>query len=142
MRLNPQISPETIVALRAQYGLDQPLPVRYARWMAAVTRGDFGYSIAYNTPVAPLLWAHAQNTLLLTATATLLTWLIAVPLGVLTAASRGRLLDKVVAVGSSFLISVPEIVVAIALLALAVRTRVVPVGGMRSLGLHAASTCV
>src|SRR5437660_7820008 len=75
MRLNPQISPETIVALRARYGLDQPLPVRYARWMAAVTRGDFGYSIAYNTPVAPLLWAHAQNTLLLIATATLLTWL-------------------------------------------------------------------
>jgi len=140
MRLNPQISPETISALRARYGLDQPLAVRYVRWMAAVAHGDFGYSIAYNAPVAPLLWARAKNTLLLTATATLLTWLIAVPVGVLTAASRGRLLDKVVAVGSSFLISVPEIVVAIALLALAVRTRVVPVGGMRSLGLQEAST--
>ncbi len=49
MRLNPQISPETIAALRTRYGLDQPLPVRYVRWMAAVIRGDFGYSIAYNT---------------------------------------------------------------------------------------------
>src|SRR5438552_1413310 len=76
MRLNPQISPETIAALRARYGLDQPLPVRYARWMTAVVRGDFGYSIVYNTSVAPLLRARAQNTLLLTATATLLTWLI------------------------------------------------------------------
>ena len=134
MRLNPQISPETISALRARYGLDQPLAVRYARWMAALVRGDFGYSIAYNTPVAPLLWARAKNTLLLTATAMFLTWLISVPLGVLTAASRGRWLDKVVGVGSSLLISIPEIVVAIALLALAVRTRIVPVGGMRSLG--------
>ncbi len=66
MRLNPRISPETISALRARYGLDQPLAVRYARWMAALAHGDFGYSIAYNTPVAPLLWARAKNTLLLT----------------------------------------------------------------------------
>ncbi len=140
MRLNPQISPETISALRARYGLGQPLAVRYARWMAAVVRGDFGYSIAYNTPVAPLLWARARNTLLLTATATLLTWLIAVPLGVSTAASRGRWLDKVVAVGSSLLISIPEIVIVIALLALAVRSRMVPVGGMRSLAFQELST--
>jgi peptide/nickel transport system permease protein len=140
MRLNPQISPETISALRARYGLDQPLAVRYARWMAAVVRGDFGYSIAYNTPVAPLLWARAKNTLLLTATATLLTWLLAVPMGVLTAASRGRWLDKVVAVGSSLLISIPEIVIVIALLALAVRSRMVPVGGMRSLAFQELST--
>jgi len=140
MRLNPQISPETITALRARYGLDKPLAVRYARWMAALVRGDFGYSIAYNSPVAPLLWARAKNTLLLTGTATFLIWLIAVPLGVLTAASRGTWLDKVVAVGSSFLISIPEIVLAIALLALAVRTRVVPVGGMRSLDFQDLST--
>ncbi len=140
MRLNPQISPETITALRARYGLDKPLAVRYGRWMAALVRGDFGYSIAYNSPVAPLLWARAKNTLLLTGTATFLIWLIAVPLGVLTAASRGTWLDKVVAVGSSFLISIPEIVIAIALLALAVRTRIVPVGGMRSLDFHDLST--
>ncbi len=140
MRLNPQISPETITALRARYGLDKPLAVRYGRWMAALVRGDFGYSIAYNSPVAPLLWARAKNTLLLTGTATFLIWLIAVPLGVLTAASRGTWLDKVVAVGSSFLISIPEIVIAIALLALAVRTRVVPVGGMRSLDFQELST--
>src|SRR5438445_13068639 len=100
--------------------------------MAALVRGDFGYSIAYNTPVAPLLWARAKNTLLLTATAMFLTWLISVPLGVLTAASRGRCLDKVVGVGSSMLISIPEIVLAIALLPLAVRTGIVRVGGLRS----------
>jgi len=140
MRLNPQISPETITGLRARYGLDKPLAVRYGRWIAALVRGDFGYSIAYNSPVAPLLWARAKNTLLLTGTATFLIWLIAVPLGVLTAASRGTWLDKVVAVGSSFLISIPEIVLAIALLALAVRTRVVPVGGMRSLDFQDLST--
>src|SRR5207249_11708963 len=65
MRLNPQIAPETIVMLRAHYGLDQPLLVRYSRWMNSVIHGDFGYSIAYNTPVAPLLWTRAKHTLLL-----------------------------------------------------------------------------
>ncbi len=134
MRLNPQISPETIANLRLQYGLDQPLPVRYGRWIKSVAHGDFGYSVAYNAPVAPLLWTRAKSTLLLTSTATLLTWLIGVPLGVWTASLRGKLLDRVIGTGSSLLISVPEIVIAVALLAAVVRWRVVPVGGMMSLG--------
>ena len=82
MRLNPQISPETISALRSHYGLDQPLLVRYGRWMKSALHADLGYSIAYNTPVAPLLWSRAKNTLLLTTTALLLTWMMSVPLGV------------------------------------------------------------
>src|SRR5205807_8238075 len=94
----------------------------------------------YNSPVAPLLWTRAKNTLLLTGTATVLVWLIAVPLAAWTAASHGRWLDKAAAVVSSVLISGPEIVIAIALLALAVRTRLVPVGGMRSRGFQELST--
>src|SRR5260370_16827554 len=108
MRLNPQISPETITALRARYGLDKPLAVRYGRWMAALVRGDFGYSIAYNSPVAPLLWARAKNTLLLTGTATFLIWLIAVPLALLTAPSPRPCLYKAFPFGTSFLISIPD----------------------------------
>src|ERR1700757_2285705 len=103
MRLNPQISPETISTLRAHYGLDQPLLVRYGRWLAAVVRGDLGFSIAYNGAVAPLLWDRAKNTLLLTTTAMWITWLIAVPVGVWTAAWRGRWLDRFVDVGNSLL---------------------------------------
>ena len=133
MRLNPQISPETISALRSHYGLDRPLPIRYARWAGSVVRGDFGYSLAYNAPVAPLLWSRAKNTLLLTSFAMLLTWLIGVPLGLWSGSSRGRLPDKAIGVISSFLVSVPEIVIALALLALAVRSRAIPVGGMASL---------
>ena len=134
MRLNPQISPETISGLRARYGLDQPLLVRYSRWLTSVVNGDFGFSVAYNSPVAPLLWSRALNTLLLTTTAMLLTWLMGVPLGVWSAAYRGRWLDRVVEAGNSLLISIPEIVIALALLALAVRSRVVPIGGMISIG--------
>jgi peptide/nickel transport system permease protein len=132
MRVNPQISPDTIARLRAQYGLDQPLVVRYEHWMKSLLRGDLGYSIAYNTPVAPLLWSRARNTLLLAITAMILTWLISIPLGMWAAARRGGLLDRTITVVSSLLIAVPEVVIALAFLALAARWRWAPVGGMVS----------
>ena len=132
MRLNPQISPETIAGLRSQYGLDRPLFVRYGRWVKSALHADFGYSIAYNVPVGPLLWSRAKNTLLLTSTALVLTWLISVPLGVWTASQRGGFLDKAVTLVTSFLVSVPEIVIAVGLLALVVRWRILRVGGMTS----------
>lgn len=133
MRLNPQISPETISSLRSRYGLDQPLVVRYGRWLRSALHADFGYSIAYNAPVAPLLWSRAKNTLLLATTGVLLTWLISIPLGVWAAARSGRMLDKSVRVASSLLVSIPEVVIAVALLAIVVRWRVLPVGGMTSM---------
>jgi len=133
MRLNPQISPETISSLQSRYGLDRPLIVRYARWVKSAAHADFGYSMAYNVPVAPLLWGRAKNTLLLTTTAMLLTWLVSVPLGVWTAARRSCMLDKGVRVTSSLLVSIPEVVIAVALLAIVVRWRILPVGGMRSI---------
>ncbi len=134
MRVNPQISPDTIARLRAQYGLDQPLIVRYGHWMKSLMHADLGYSIAYNTPVAPLLWSRARNTLLLTITAMILTWLISIPLGMWAASRRGGLLDRSITVVSSLLIAVPEVVIALALLALAARWRFAPVGGMVSSG--------
>ncbi|HVO62603.1 MAG TPA: ABC transporter permease [Terriglobales bacterium] len=130
MRENPQISPETISVLRARYGLDQPLTMRYAKWVVAAAHGDLGYSIAYNAPVAPLLRQRVKNTLLLTTTAMCLTWLIAVPLGVWSAACRRRWVDRLIGTGASFLISVPEVVMAVGLLAWAVRSRALALGGM------------
>jgi len=139
MRLNPQVSPETIASLRSHYGLDQPLVIRYGRWLRAAARGDLGYSIAYNLPVAPLLWSRAQNTLFLSIIALLVTWIISVPLGVFAGDRRGGLLDKLVIAISSFLVSVPELVIAIALLAIAVRWRILHVGGMMSADFEALS---
>ena len=134
MQLNPQISPETVAALRAQYGLDEPLPMRYLRWLQSVLKGEFGFSFAYNRPAAPLLWSRARNTLFLTVTATLLAWLIAIPLGVWSAAQQGRWTDRLLAGGTSTLLAVPDLVLALGLLLLAVRTGYFPAGGMLSPG--------
>lgn len=133
MKLNPQISPQTSTALRAQYGLDQPLAVRYLRWVESVTHGEWGYSFAYNLPVSSLLPIRARNTLALTLAATVLAWAIAIPLGIWSAYRNGRWEDRFTMGATSFLLSVPELVFAIGLLFLAVRTHALPAGGMQSL---------
>lgn len=134
MKLNSQISPGTVAALRSQYGLDQPLPVRYGRWVKSVLKGEWGYSFAYNVSVRSLLGVRARNTLLLTALATVLAWLIAVPLGVWISNRPGRWGDRLTMGGTSLLLSVPELVVVLGLLYLVVRTHALPVGGMVSVG--------
>ena len=93
LKLNPQISPETVKGLTIQYGLDRPLPVRYEHWLASAARGEFGYSLSYRCAVGSLLWWRARNTLLLAGLATLLAWTIAVPWGVVEALHRGDWID-------------------------------------------------
>jgi peptide/nickel transport system permease protein len=133
MRVNPQISPQTIASLRAQYGLDRPLPVRYMRWVRSVVQGEWGYSFAYNVPVSQLIWARARNTLGLTVVAALLAWLVSIPLGIYAAVGRDRWGDRVTVAGSSALLSVPDLLLALGLLRLAIHTKAFPVGGMTSI---------
>jgi peptide/nickel transport system permease protein len=140
MRLNNhQISDQTLAVLRAQYGLDQSVPVRYLHWVKATLHGDFGFSFAYNVPVAGLIWPRVQHTVLLTGPALIISWLIAVPLGVLAAANRQAWLDRVFAAGTSLFLSVPDILLALLALLIALSTRRFPVGGMTSAGLDPAS---
>jgi peptide/nickel transport system permease protein len=134
MRLDPRISEATLRALRARHGLDRPLPERYARWAASLARGELGYSFAYGSPVAPLLWPRVRNTLLLTGTATALAWALAIPIWVWWAAARGAFARRGLAVLMAVLLALPDILLALALLLLAVRTGWFPTGGMTSVG--------
>jgi peptide/nickel transport system permease protein len=139
MRLNPQISPETVAALRTQYQLDRPLPVRYGRWVNSLLHGEMGFSFAYNSPVAPLLWVRARNTLLLTITATLIAWAMALPLGIWGATTLGRLPDRSITGATAILLVLPDLVIALGLLILAVRSGWFPTGGMVSVGYESLS---
>jgi len=134
MRLNPQMSAERLRALRAEYQVDRPMAVRYIRWVGAVVHGNLGFSFAYNTPVAPLLWARARNTLLLTGTATLLVWMLALPLGVWSAERLGRPADVTLSWATAVLLIVPDLALSLGLLVLAVRSGWLPTGGMVSVG--------
>jgi len=132
MRLNPQIAPETVAALRARYEVDRPLPLRYAAWVNSVLHGEMGFSFAYNSPVAPLLLVRARNTLLLTVTSTLLAWGIALPLGVWSADRLGHLPDRMLSWGTAALMAIPDLGLALGLLMLSVITGWFPAGGMTS----------
>jgi peptide/nickel transport system permease protein len=134
MQNDPRVTPETLAALRAQNGLDRPLPVRYATWLKSVALGEFGYSLAYHGPVAPLLRQRIPATLLLTAAATFLAWLLALPLGIWSAARRGSWTDGSLKVILSFFLATPELLLAIMLLALAVQTGCLPAGGRNTPG--------
>jgi peptide/nickel transport system permease protein len=132
MRLNPQISPETIAGLRAQYGLDQPLPMRYVHWLGSIVHGRLGYSFAYNLPVSDLLAPRIRNTLLLTIPALVLAWLIAVPLGVWAAYRKGSWIDRIFSAGTSSLLALPDVLLALLVLLFALRSGIFPAGGMSS----------
>jgi len=134
MRLNPQISQHTVEGIRSEYGLDRPLPIRYERWLRAMLKGNLGYSVASNSAVAPLLRVRARNTLLLSGTATLLAWLLALPIGVWSAAKRGSWVDRIGSVATSTILTVPDLLLFLGLLLLAARTGWFPTGGMFSPG--------
>ena len=132
LRLSPGISASALDTLRERYGLDDPVAVRYWRWIQSVVRGEFGFSLLYERPVGPLLRERAANTLLLTVTATAVAWCLAVPIGAWSAGRRGRLSDRATGVVVTALLALPDLLLALGLLLIAVRLGGLPLGGMTS----------
>jgi peptide/nickel transport system permease protein len=131
-QLNPNLSPETLHSLRLQYGLDKPFPARYGHWLASVVRGDFGYSLSYNQPVARLILPRLANTLLLAIPSLVVCWLIALFLGVLLAGYGGGWATRIFSLGTSTLLATPDVLLALVALLFAAKTRLLPAGGMSS----------
>jgi peptide/nickel transport system permease protein len=134
LKLDPRVAPATIEALREQYGENRSFPEKYGHWLRGIAQGDFGFSVTHNAPVGGLLWPRARNTLFLTITATTLAWLIAVPLGAWAASREGTWPDRVIAASTTTLLGIPDLVLGLGLLLIAVRTGYFPTGGMVSVG--------
>lgn len=132
-RLDPRISASTLQELNSRYGLDRPLLVRYGDWLLAAAHGDLGLSFAYATPVSTLLLPRIRNTLILSFSAALISWAIAVLLGVWAAANENGALDRLLSAVTSALIAVPDVLWVTALLLFAIRSRLLPAGGMSSI---------
>lgn len=96
---------EAIDAKRLELHLNDPLPVQYVTWLGGALHGDFGRSFRSYTPVSDLYLSRIGATALLASVATLLSLIVGLPLGVLAAYQRGRLVDRVaqivVALGGS-----------------------------------------
>ena len=74
-----------VAALRRQYGLDLPIPLRYLNWAAGILRGDFGFSFEWNRPVAKLIGERLALTVVISIVTILLTYVVAIPVGVYSA---------------------------------------------------------
>jgi peptide/nickel transport system permease protein len=95
---SPNMTEEARAALLTQYGLDQPLIVQYGLYMWQMLQGNFGVSFTQSVPVMDVLLQRLPWTLLLTFTALVITVLVGIPLGVLAASRRGKVLDKIIQV--------------------------------------------
>lgn len=132
---NPQATEADIQRLEQKYGLDRPLYVQYADWMVHVLQGDFGRSYFTKRPVMDMIKERLPNTLILTGSAFLLSFIVGVPLGIWSGLHRNSWGDNVVRVMTVLLTSVPAWAVGlIAIIVLGGQLRWFPQGGMFSVG--------
>ena len=99
--------PAEIAALRSELGLDKPVMVRYYEWLSIAIHGNFGKSIVLNEEVMVLISQRISLTAYLGALAFLLTLIIGVPLGVISAMRRGRAIDSIISAIANIGVSVP-----------------------------------
>jgi len=92
---NPNVPAEVAQRLRAQFGLDDPLPVRYARWFVAMLQGNWGYSFVSRVDVETLILQRLPTTLYILGMANLLAVLIALPVGIYSAVRPYSLFDQI-----------------------------------------------
>ncbi len=131
---NPAISPATIDAMRRNFGLDRPWYVQYGLYLKNILlHFDFGESFSRHQPVFTVIREGLGNTLILASAAAIVTWGLALPLGIWAAVRQYSWVDKILSLIAFIWLSIPEILSGLLLLMLAARTGWFPVGGMRSI---------
>jgi len=132
---NPDVDPKMAKEMEKQLGLDDPIPVQYARWLGNAVRGNLGRSYQHSLGTAELLWARIPNTLLLSGTALLLAVVLAVPLGMISAVYRYSALDYAATVTAFVGVSIPVFWLAILLIIVfSVTLGWLPSSGMLTVG--------
>ena len=132
LKLNPQISPETVARYEKLYHLSDPMLVQYGHWIMNVCKGDWGYSFYYNVPVTHVIGSRLLNTFILSLASLILTWGVAIPLGIWAALRRDQWVDRVLSLLSFAAFSTPGFFLAMLLLYAVSQLGILPLGGMRS----------
>lgn len=108
---------DALTALKLRYGLDQPWYVQYWLWISGILfRGDFGESFEWNKPVSELMWDRFGLTVLLSGITLIVTWIVALPIGIYSAVRRYSWLDYVVTFLGFLGLAVPSFLLALALM--------------------------
>ncbi len=130
---DPRVTKETVETITRQLGLDQPLWVQYLTWMKGiVTQGDFGYSFVNGRPVSSLIWERLGWTVFLAVLTLIVSWAIAIPLGIYTAINRYGVGATITNFLGYISLATPDFLVALLLIALVLNTGGTNVGGLFS----------
>jgi peptide/nickel transport system permease protein len=114
--IGPGVNQEFRAQMIRNFGLDQPLPVRYVKWLGAMFTGDFGYSFSYSKPVLAVLFDFLPNTILLSVAALGLAFFFGIVLGTIQAVRQYSALDSSLSVVLLFFYSMPSFWLALMLI--------------------------
>jgi len=106
--LNPAIPESTRQLIRTQFGLDQPWPIRYVKWLTSLSRGDWGFSFSTKSPVIDIVWQRMPQTLQVVGLAYLIAVCLAIPIGILSAVKQYSIFDNIATFFSFVGFSVPS----------------------------------
>lgn len=137
LMVDPNISKADLEQRRRDLGLDQPIAVQYAKWLGQTLQGNLGYSFLNSQPVADRIGERVIPTLGLSFMALLLAYLVAIPVGVISATRQYSWIDYTSSVGALMGVSIPGFFLGIGLIyVFSLRLDWLPVSGMRSLGIE------
>jgi peptide/nickel transport system permease protein len=130
---DPRVTRETVESITRQLGLDQPAYVQYLTWIKGiVTEGDFGFSFVNGRPVSSLIWERLGWTVFLALLTLLVSWAIAIPLGIYTALNRYGPGATILNFLGYVSLATPDFLVALLLIALVLNSGGTNVGGLFS----------
>jgi peptide/nickel transport system permease protein len=110
---------DQIEALKKTYGVDDPIPIKFWKWVSGFARGDFGFSFEYMKPVKEIIWARLGYTMVISVLTLLFSWTVAILIGVYSATHRYTLPDYAITVIQFFGLSVPAFLLALVLMVIA-----------------------
>jgi peptide/nickel transport system permease protein len=127
---NPMVTDEVKEEMRARWGLDKPAPARFFVWASNLAKGDLGVSITMNEPVASLIAQRLPYTLMLMLPAMFLSYVISIPLGLITAYKKSTFVDKGIVTLSLILYSIPNFILGVFLIRLfSIQLKWLPISG-------------
>jgi peptide/nickel transport system permease protein len=119
-------------AMRAQYGLDQPMYIQYAKWMGMMLQGDFGMALAWNKPVKEIIGDRLMLTMVVSISAIMLTWMVALPVGIYSAVRQYSIGDYLFTFIGFLGIAIPNFMLALILMYVGFKYFNMSIGGLFS----------
>jgi peptide/nickel transport system permease protein len=132
---NPHCTPENLAQMKHNLGLDRPVHERFVKWALAFVQGDMGYSRIYRQPVSEILVPRLYNTMILWGVALVVSFVIAIPLGIFTSLKAGTRTDYTINFLAFMGISMPSFWLGLVLIIIfGVKLGLLPAGGVETIG--------